>query len=82
MSFIASVPPSRADADVAAAYRYLGRVAGSRIPARIFRVFSLRPSTMVRFIRNWELALWLGTEPRPTREMVAVAVSSLATCVY
>ncbi len=82
MSMIASVPPSRANAEVAAAYRYLGRVAGTRIPARIFRVFSLRPTTMVRFIRNWELALWLGSEPRTTREIVAVAVSSLARCVY
>jgi len=82
MSFIATVPPSRADAEVAAAYQDLYRVAGGRIPGRIFQVVSLRPSTMVRFIRNWELALWISDESRRNREMMAVAVALLATCDY
>jgi hypothetical protein len=82
MSFIATVPPSRADAELAAAYKYLYRVAGGRIPARIFQSFSSRPSSMTRFIRNWELALWIGDEPRRYRELVAVAVSRLASCDY
>jgi hypothetical protein len=82
MSFVATVPPSRANAEVVAAYRYLYRVAGGKIPGRIFRVLSLRPSTMVRFVRNWELASWAGNEPRQNRELMAVVVSRLASCDY
>ena len=82
MSFIATVSPWRANAEVVAAYRNLYRVAGGWIPGRIFRVFSLRPSTMVRFTRNWELAMWACVEPRQNRELMAVAVSRLASCDY
>ena len=82
MPYIATVPPSRATPEAAEAYRYLYRVAGARIPGNIFHVFSLRPSTMTRFIRNWELAMWTREEPRQNRELVAVAVSRLASCDY
>lgn len=82
MPYITTVRRSRANAEVASAYGYLYRVAGVRIPGRIFQVFSLRPSTMARFIRNWELAMWLCDEPRRNRELVAVAVSRLASCEY
>ena len=82
MPFITTVPRSRTNTEVVAAYRYLYRVAGVRVPIRIFQVFSRRPSTMMRFIRNWELAMWACDEPRQNRELVAVAVSRLASCEY
>jgi hypothetical protein len=82
MPFIETLSRSRAGAELAEAYRYLDRVAGTRIPGKIFELFGLRPSTMTRYIRNWELAMWACAEPRRNRELVAVAVSRLATCEY
>jgi len=45
-------------------------------------MFSLRPGSMRRMIRTWELSNWVGSEPRPMREMIAAAVSRLNDCHY
>jgi hypothetical protein len=82
MSFIATIPPSRATGETAEAYRALRQVSGSGLVAKVVQVFSLRPASMCRMIRTWELAMWTGDEPRPQREFVAAAVSRLNDCHY
>jgi alkylhydroperoxidase family enzyme len=82
MSFIATVPPARATGETAEAYRYMARVAGHAMVAKIVQVFSLRPGSMRRFIRSWELSQWAGSEPRAMRELVAAAISRLNACHY
>jgi alkylhydroperoxidase family enzyme len=81
MAFIPRVPPARATGETADAYRYLGQVAGGRV-AQIVQLFSLRPASMRRMIRSWELSNWAGSEPRAARELVAAAVSRLNDCHY
>jgi alkylhydroperoxidase family enzyme len=83
MAFIASVPPTRARGETAAAYAELRRMAGGGAAvANIVRIFSLRPGSMRRMIRSWELTMWVGSEPRPTRELVAATISRLNNCHY
>jgi len=82
VAFIATVPPRRATGETAAAYRYMARVGGSDLVANVVRVFSLRPASMRRMIRSWELAMWTGDEPRTLRETLAAAVSRLNDCHY
>jgi len=82
MPFVSTVPPARATPELKKAYRYVYRVAGVWIPGNIFRVFSQRPSTMARYVRDWEVAMWACQEPRRNRELVAVAASRLARCEY
>lgn len=82
MAFIRVIPPSRAGGDLAAAYRYMREVGGTAAVANVVRLFSLRPGSMRRMIRTWELANWVGSEPRATRELVAAAVSRLNDCHY
>ena len=79
---IAVVPPSKASGETAEVYRMLGRVSGSGLVAKVVQVFSLRPASMRRMIRGWELAMWSGDEPRTQRELVAAAVSRLNDCHY
>jgi alkylhydroperoxidase family enzyme len=57
-------------------------MSGSGLVAQVVQVFSLRPASMRRMIRSWELAMWLGDEPRASRELVAAAVSRLNDCHY
>ena len=61
----------------------MAEVGGSdkKIP-KIVQVFSLRPSSMRRMLRTWELGMWVGDEPREMREMIAVTVSRLNSCRY
>jgi alkylhydroperoxidase family enzyme len=82
MAFIATVPPGRATGETADVYRYMAQVGGSGLVANVVRVFSLRPGSMRRMIRSWELTMWAGDEPRPNRELVAAAVSRLNDCHY
>lgn len=82
MPFIATVPPAKATGETAAAYRELARVSGAGMVAQVVQVFSLRPASMRRMIRGWELAMWVGEEPRAQRELVAAAVSRLNDCHY
>lgn len=82
MSFIATVPPRAAQGELAAAYAYMAEVGGDTLVARIVQLFSLRPASMRRMIRTWELAMWVGDEPRTMRETVAAAVSRLNDCHY
>jgi hypothetical protein len=70
MPFIATIPPSRATGETAEAYRALRQVSGSGLVAKVVQVFSLRPASMRRMIRSWELAMWTGDEPRAQRELI------------
>ena len=82
MPFIATIPPSRATGETAEVYAALRRMSGSGLVAQVVQVFSLRPASMRRMIRSWELAMWAGEEPRARRELVAAAVSRLNDCHY
>lgn len=82
MTFIATVPPSRAKGDAADVYADAGRITGHPMVARIVQVFSLRPASMRRMLRTWELSQWSGDEPRRHRELVAAAVSRVNECHY
>ena len=82
MPHIATVPPRQATGDTAEVYRELRRMSGSGLVAQVVQVFSLRPASMRRMIRGWELAMWAGDEPRAPRELVAAAVSRLNDCHY
>jgi hypothetical protein len=79
---IATVPPAHATGATAEAYQELRRMSGSARVAQVVQVFSLRPASMHRMIRTWELAMWAGEVPRAPRELVAAAVSRLNDCHY
>ena len=83
MAYIATVSPRNADGETAQVYRYMAEVGGgATMVAEIVRMFSLRPGSMRRMIRTWELTNWVGEEPRATRELAAAAVSRLNECHY
>ncbi len=82
MSFIRTIPPSKAKNETAEVYQYVTRMVGYRRIPKIVQVFSLRPGSMRRMIRTWELAMWIGDEPRVMRELVAAMVSRLNECHY
>ena len=82
MAYVRVVPPSQATGDLADVYRYMREVGGVGMIANIVRLFSLRPGSMRRMIRTWELSNWVGNEPRATRELVGAAVSRLNDCHY
>ena len=82
MAYVRVVAPSDATGELADVYRYMREVGGIGMVANIVRLFSLRPGSMRRMIRTWELSNWVGDEPRTTREMVGAAVSRLNDCHY
>jgi hypothetical protein len=83
VTWIATVAPGRAGQEAARAYRYLEEVMGSeRVVARVVQAFSLRPASMLRMVRSWDIAMWRGREPRASRELLAAAVSRLNDCHY
>ncbi len=82
MPHIRTVPPRQASGETAEVYRTMKEVGGSAVVANIVQLFSLRPGSMRRMIRSWELAMWCGDEPRTNRELIAAAVSRYADCHY
>lgn len=82
MAFIRTVSPSEATGETADVYRHMEDVVGSSRVAKIVQLFSLRPGSMRRMIRSWELAMWCGDEPRTNRELVAATVSRYEDCHY
>ena len=83
MAFIRVIPPGQATGETKEVYRYMTEVAGgSGMVAKIVQTFSLRPESMRRMIRSWELAMWCGDEPRANREFLASAVSRFNDCHY
>ena len=76
MSFIKMITPNKGTGETKEVYRYMTEVGGSgmKVP-KIVQVFSLRPGSMRRMIRTWELGMWMGDEPRETREMIGAAAS-------
>lgn len=84
MAFIKTISPSKASGETREAYEYMAQVgggSGSKVP-KIVQVFSLRPGSMKRMIRSWELGMWVGDEPRTNRELIGAAVSRLVRCSY
>jgi alkylhydroperoxidase family enzyme len=82
MAFIKTIPPRKANGETREAYNYMAEVAGNRMVAKIVQIFSLRPASMKRMIRQWELAMWKGSIPRQSRELAAAAVSRFNSCHY
>jgi alkylhydroperoxidase family enzyme len=82
MAFIATVSPGRATGETARVYRYMAEVGGHEMVAKVVQLFSLRPGSMRRMIRSWELTMWAAPAPRRHRELVAAAVSRLNDCHY
>jgi hypothetical protein len=83
MAYIATISPRQATGDLGAAYRELaGMLGGDRFIARVVQVFSLRAGSMRRMMRGWEIAMWMGSEPRARRELLASLVSRLNDCHY
>jgi len=82
MAFIATVPPAGATGETRDVYRYMREVGGAAMIGQIVQLFSVRPSSMRRMIRSWELAMWCGSEPRPPREFLAASISRLNECHY
>ena len=82
VAYIETRPPSRATGELAAAYRYMAEVGGHPMVGRIVQLFSLRPASVRRMVRSWELTMWVGDQPRPMRETVAAAISRLNDCHY
>ena len=82
MTFIKTIPPSKASAELAAVYDYMAEVSGIGMVAKIVQIFSLRPASMKRMIRQWELTMWVGNVSRQHRELVAAAVSRFNNCHY
>ena len=83
MAFIETIPPRKATGETKEVYDYMTDVAGGfEMVAQIVQLFSLRPASMRRMIRSWELGMWCGDEPRANREFLASAVSRLNDCHY
>ena len=82
MPFIKTIPPSKAKGETAEVYQYVKKMSGISQVGKVVQMFSLRAGSMRRMIRLWELSMWMGNEPRTTRETVAVAVSRLNNCHY
>jgi len=82
VAFITTVPPRAATGEARETYRYMRHVGGSGSVARVIQLFSLRPGSMRRAIRSWELAMWAGDQPRAPREFLAAAISRLNDCHY
>lgn len=82
MSYIHTATLAEGGPDLKAVHAYMHEVGGLGVTANIMRMFSLRPASMRRMIRTWELGMWMGEEPRATRELVAAMVSRINQCVY
>jgi len=82
MAFIKTIPPGKATGETREVYDYMAEVAGHDMVAKIVQFFSLRPESMKRMIRQWELAMWKGSVPRQSRELAAAAVSRFNNCHY
>jgi alkylhydroperoxidase family enzyme len=83
LAYIKTISPRNATGDTAETYGYLAKVLGADdFAARIVQAFSLRPASMRRMVRSWELAMWTGTEPRASRELLASLISRLNECHY
>ena len=82
MPHIETIGPRHARGETADVYRLMEGIGGTAMVANIVQLFSLRPASMRRMLRSWELAMWSGEEPRANRELIAAAVSRYANCFY
>ena len=82
MAFIKTISPNKATGETKVVYNYMAEVVGHDRVAKIVQIFSLRPGSMKRMVRQWELAMWKGSVPRQSRELAAAAVSRFNNCHY
>ncbi len=82
MAFIKTIPPNKATGETQEVYNYTSEVVGHDRVAKIVQIFSRRPGSMKRMVRQWELAMWKGNVSRQSREVVAAAVSRFNNCHY
>lgn len=82
MAFISTVSPRKAKLRVAEIYHHVEKTTRFLKIPNVVEVFSQCPETMRRMVREWELSMVVGDEPRATRELVAVMVSRLNGCHY
>jgi hypothetical protein len=82
MAWIRTVSVREGSDELRQVHACMREVAGAGRVAKVVQVFSLRPASMLRMIRSWELAMWAGSEPRATRELLAAMVSRVNQCVY
>ena len=82
MAYIKTISPLMAKGRTREVYKLSDKLTGIPMAGNIIRLFSLRSESMQRFIRNWELNMWIGDEPRATRELIASAVSRYNDCHY
>ena len=82
MAFIKTISPNKATGETKEVYNYMAEVVGHDRVAKIVQIFSLRPGSMKRMVRQWELAMWKGSVPRQSREVVAAALSRFNNCHY
>ena len=82
MALIRTISKFRAGGETAKAYKSVSKLMkGMKIP-NIVKVFSLRPASMCRMMRKSELAMYVGDEPRSTRELMGVLISHYNRCHY
>ncbi len=82
MPYIEVIQPKKATGEVKSAYRYMREVGRGGMVANVVRLFSLQPESMRRMVRSWELAMWIGDEPRAMRELMAASISRYNDCHY
>jgi AhpD family alkylhydroperoxidase len=82
MAFIQTIPPKKATGELAAAYRTFGDRFGADMIAKIIQAVSLRPTSVARAARAFELSQWYGEGSRVHRELVAATISRLNECHY
>jgi len=82
MAYIRTISPKNATGSLANSYQDFIQLCGyDRIP-KVIQILSLRPDTMKRIIRVWELGMWVSDEPRDMLELVAALVSRMNQCHY
>jgi hypothetical protein len=82
VAYIKTISPAKATGETREVYTYGEAITGFSVAANIVQLFSLRPESMRRMIRSWELSMWMGEQPRAKRELLASAVSRYNDCHY
>lgn len=82
MAYIRTIPPNKARGRLAEAYQEAYTIMGNRRVPKVIQVASLRPNSLIRINRIYELSMWMTDLPRENVEFTAAAVSRLNQCRY
>lgn len=82
MPFVEVIEPMAVTGETKAAYGYMRAVGRVGLVANVVKLFSRQPASMRRMMRSWELAMWVGEEPRALRELMAASISRYNDCHY